>query len=254
MTLNFSQRFSLALRKSAMNKQPTERKNLRALGLRIAFGLAVAGGVSGYWSFTMSGTSSSLQWWVGWLQDVGTEMLGAAVTILLVELVIYQKRDEASRIDRNRMRRREHFVDQLKSAQKQDKRQKILDYMKKQNLLSGAWLYEINLQGSSLQGCNLRETDLFEANLKAADLRSADLTDAILRKTNLRQANLSQANLQGSDLSEADLREANLSKASLLNANVDNAQLNAETRLPDGTLWQPGVTLEKFTQDMALEK
>jgi hypothetical protein len=108
-------------------KQSASQKSLRKLGLRIALGLTFIGSLSGYWSFAMSGTTSAVQWWVAWLQDVGTEMLGAAVTILLVELVIYQKRDEASRLDQERMRRRDHFVDRLKQARSVEKRQKILN-------------------------------------------------------------------------------------------------------------------------------
>ena len=55
-------------------------------------------------------------------------MLGAAVTILLVELVIYQKRDEASRLDAERMRRRDHFVTQLRACFKSFRQLKLRLY------------------------------------------------------------------------------------------------------------------------------
>ncbi|MEO1093815.1 MAG: pentapeptide repeat-containing protein [Cyanobacteria bacterium J06638_28] len=231
-----------------MNKRSAIEKNLKVLGLRIAFGLAVVGGISGGWSFFISGRDSPLQWWVSWLQDVATEMLGAAVTILLVELVIYQKRDEASRLDQERMRRRDQLADQLKQARSLERRQKILSRMKQQDLLAGAWLFEVDLQKADLQKCNCQETDLFEANLTAAILREADLTDTNLRRAKLRYADLSSANLEGADLSEADLRATNLSEAILQDADLSNAKFDQTTRLPNGELWTSSADLSQFTQ------
>lgn len=231
-----------------MDKQVAVERSLRTLGLRVALGLAVLSIASGCWSFFISGNDSPLQWWVDWLQDVGTEMLGAAVTILLVELVIYQKRDEASRLDRERMRRRDHFAEQLKQASHPERRQKILSRMKQQNLLAGAWLYEVDLKQADLQNCNLEETDLFEANLTAAVLTAADLADANLRRANLSKANLKAANLEGADLAEANLIGADLSEAILQDVDLSNARFSTETRLPDGTLWQHDRDLSQFIQ------
>lgn len=231
-----------------MKKPPAAKRNLRVLGLLTALSLAVVGVFAGSWSFWISGKASPLQWWVDWLQDVATEMLGAAVTILLVELVIYQKRDEASRLDRERMRRRDQFAAQLKTARSQDRRQKILDRMKQQDLLVGAWLFEVDLQNADLRDCNLREADLFEANLTAAILTAANLADTNLRRANLKEANLASANLTGADLIEADLRATNLSEATLQDADLDNAKFNQRTQLPNGSLWVPGINLNQFLQ------
>ncbi|MEO1297364.1 MAG: pentapeptide repeat-containing protein [Cyanobacteria bacterium J06636_16] len=237
-----------------MNKQPTVEQNLRSLGLRIALSLAIVGTLSGCWSFFISSSDSPLQWWVDWLQDVGTEMLGAAVTILLVELVIYQKRDEASRLDQERMRRRNHFAMQLKQARPTDRRQKILDRMKQQNLLAGAWLYEVDLRTADLQDCNLTETDFFEANLAAALLKKANLADANLRRANLQDADLTAADLSGADFFEANLRGADLSEAVLQDANLSSARFSKETRMPNGELWQPSIDLSEFIQSDSEEK
>lgn len=231
-----------------MSKQPTAEKNLRSLGLRIAFGLAFVGCLSGSWSFLISGRDSPLQWWVSWLQDVATEMLGAAVTILLVELVIYQKRDEASRLDQERMRRRDQLAEQLRQARNLERRQKILSRMKQQDLLAGAWLFEIDLQKADLQNCNFQEADLFEANLTGAVLKAADFTDTNLRRAKLRYADLAAANLEGANLSEADLRAANLFGALLQDADLSHARFDQTTRLPDGELWTVDINLKQFVQ------
>lgn len=226
-------------------KNPNQ--NLRTLGLRIAFGLIVVAFLSGYWSFSISGTSNAMQWWIGWLQDVGTEMLGAAVTILLVELVIYQKRDEVERLDRERMRRRDQFADRLKITVRPGIRQKILTRMKQQNLLAGAWLYEVNLQGANLQGADMQETDFFEAQLQDVNFSQVNLVNATLRRANLQGANLEDANLQGADLQEANLQGANLQSADLQDAELGHARFNTDTILPDGSPWTPEVNLERFT-------
>lgn len=224
-------------------KQPN--RNLRRLGLTIALGLAIAALISGYWSFSISGTEA-MRWWVGWLQDIGTEMLGAAVTILLVELVIYQKRDEVDRLDRERMRRRDQFADRLKITTRPAIRQRILDQMRRQDLLAGAWLYEVHLEGADLSEADMQEVDLFEAQLVDADLRHTDLRNAVLRRANLKSANLQGANLQDVDLQEADLRGANLAEANLLQAELHRAKFDDQTILPDGSRWQPETTLDRF--------
>lgn len=209
----------------------------------------MVGGISGYWSFAVSGTTSTLRWWGNWLQDVGTEMLGAAVTILLVELVIYQKRDEASRIDQARTRRREHLTEQLKRAQTPEKRQKFLERMASQQLLSEAWLSGVNLHSAILDECDLSDTDLYEANLSDASLRGAELVDATLRRTNLSHTQLSSANLAGVDLVEANLDAADLLDAELKDADLTQARFSSNTRLPDGSYWSPDTDLKVFTQD-----
>ena len=230
--------------------QEQSRNRLRSLGLRIALGLAIVGAISGYWSFTVSGTTSSLRWWGNWLQDVGTEMLGAAVTILLVELVIYQKRDEASRLDQARARRREHLTDQLKRAQTQEKRQKILDRMAQQDLLAEAWLYGLNLSQVRLDEWDLAAADLYEVNLAKASLQQANLADATLRRSNLSHANLSAADLSGADLVEANLDGADLLETNLKDADLDQARFSRNTRLPDGSYWSPTSDVNVFTQDV----
>ncbi len=226
---------------------PTQpNRNLRKLGLTIALGLAIAAFVSGYWSFSISGTGNAMLWWVGWLQDVGTEMLGAAVTILLVELVIYQKRDEVDRLDRERMRRRDQFADRLKLTTRPAIRQKILDQMRRQNLLPGAWLYEVHLEGADLSEADMQEVDLFEAHLSGANLSYTNLRNGVLRRASLKTANLQGADLEGVDLQEADLRSANLTEANLLQTELHRAKFDEQTILPDGSHWHPGIDLDRF--------
>ena len=231
-----------------MTEQALYRKRLRTLGLRIALGLAVIGCLAGYWSFVMSGTLTPLRWWGNWLQDVGTEMLGAAVTILLVELVIYQKRDEASRVDRERMRRRDHFTDQLKNTTNLTKRQKILDRMGQQNLLENSWLYEINLRHVDLANANFNGADLFETDLSNVNLTRANFSDAILRRTCFKESNLQGAVFADADLTEANFKGADLYEATLTNVELSQTLFDEKTRLPDGTYWRSDLNLEELIE------
>lgn len=229
-----------------MSDPQTHRNNLQILGLIIALGLALIGIISGYWSFTMSGTQTTMLWWGNWLQDVGTEMLGAAITILLVELVISRKRDEVSRIDQERDRRREHFIEQLKRSRSQEKRQKILTRMEHHDLLEQAWLCGLDLSNSNLAGYSLIDADLFEANLANSSLQEADFTDAVLRRANLSCADLTAANLTEADLTESNLSGADLFKATLRKVDLTYTKFSSTTRLPDGAFWTPDLDLEPY--------
>jgi len=228
----------------ALTEQSIQRQRLRILGIAIAAGLAIVGALSGYWSYAMSGTATPLRWWGNWLQDVGTEMLGSAVTILLVELVIYQQRDETSRLDQERMRRRDQFIEQLKTMRSPLRRQKVIDRMRQQNLFENALLYEMQLQNADLQQSDFSGADLCEANLAKSNLSKADFSEAILRRANLQGCNLQGAIFDGTDLTAADLKQADLYEAVLKNVDLSQAMFDEQTRLPDGRYWQPELDLD----------
>jgi uncharacterized protein YjbI with pentapeptide repeats len=106
--------------------------------------------------------------------------------------------------------------------------------------LQGAFLSFANLQGADLVGANLQRVLLYEANLQGADLRRANLQEVSLTKANLQKAILAatglqgaflnEANLQGAfltaaDLQETDLTDANLQEASLAFAHLQGARM-----------------------------
>ncbi len=112
--------------------------------------------------------------------------------------------------------------------------------------LSNANISNSYLSRASLIGANLNGTNLTKSYLGIAILRYADLRGAILVKTHLMGAELREANLGGAYLDDALLKRANLRGADLegstaMVAQLMEARLDANTTLPDGTLWHKGL-------------
>ena len=112
--------------------------------------------------------------------------------------------------------------------------------------LEGASLARANLAGAILRGTNLRGSDLQGANLRKASLCQADLNGADLGGSNLGMADLRYACLEQANLCRVNLNRANLLGARLAGARLDNVDL-AGAILPDGTSYQDGTSLERFT-------
>ncbi|MEY4126083.1 MAG: hypothetical protein RL737_272 [Bacteroidota bacterium] len=103
----------------------------------------------------------------------------------------------------------------------------VLQALKENAYLSGAYLRAADLSGADLSG----------ADLSDAYLRGADLSDAYLRG-----ANLSDAYLINADLRAAYLSGADLSGADLINANLINADLSNVIKMPIFCKWTHGIT------------
>jgi len=216
--------------------------------------------------------------WEGLALNFGTEMAGAVVTYVLLELIIgHREEQEAKKAD---------LIAQLSSKVKD------VTIAAAEELRRYGWLYDGSLQGANLRGTNLSGADLQGANLQGANLLSAHLQgafllganlrgailfgaklqEAALWSTNLRRAVLVQANLQGANLRGADLQGAFLFGANLRGANLAGANLHGadlvganlpeqltgyrngtETKfdekitLPDGTEWTPDTDMTRFT-------
>ena len=102
----------------------------------------------------------------------------------------------------------------------------IIEAVKRDTDLSGAYLSGANLRYANLSGADLRDTDLSGADLRYAYLSSADLSSADLSSAYLRGADLRGAALRYADLGGADLRYAYLSGADLRYADLGGADLS----------------------------
>jgi hypothetical protein len=237
----------------------------------VALGLAIAGSGLALWKWWASEkTTNNRYWWqrvkrlpwtiliilfgtgaillcIGLLDakfwgkecclNLGTELLGAVTTYILLDLVLGTRQRKELLIARMGSSVRDVAV----SAVEELKQESWLT----DGSLQGAYLYRANLNRAYLHRANLREAYLFHANLRKAELPWANLHRADLRMADLNGASLTGADLSKVDLSGADLREADLYKANLRRANLKEAQVNsgqlsqAETlegaTMPNGT-------------------
>jgi hypothetical protein len=223
------------------------------------FGVAVGGSRAAFSGNVFPGGWQP--WWDGFLQNSGTEMLGAFLTFILLEVVRGRRERKAQEAAEERRTRAtqdlvRNFIQaqelaRLRATQTPEERQPTLDSMNATGLLQGAYLYKANLQEANLVTANLQGTNLYKANLQGATLSGANLQGANLYKANLlgahlEWANLKEVHLHGADLRAADLDGANLQGATLSGASLQGArQLTVEqlrqadslrgATLPDGT-------------------
>jgi len=154
--------------------------------------------------------------WEGLFLNLGTEMLGAVATYVLLELFIGgRERREANKAA---------LIAQLGS------RVNDVTVAAAEELRRHGWLCDGSLQKAILHGANLEGINLSEANLKKADLSDANLEEANLTEANLQGADLFTANLQGAilwgtNLEGAHLTQSNLRGAIMWGANLEGAHL-----------------------------
>lgn len=95
--------------------------------------------------------------------------------------------------------------------------------------LSGADLWDANLNSANLSGANLIDADLYRGNLSYANLSGANLMDARVAEADLREASLQDAQATYAVLGHSDFTGANLSGMDLRNAILGYAILNSAT-------------------------
>lgn len=223
-------------------------------------------------------------WGESWLQNFSTEMFGAFLTFILIELIVggRQKRTE----EENAIQQEKERLKRELGSRVNDDAIRAKGWLEDGTLtnvnLTSADLQNVNfenanLQGSRLSSANLQEAELTFANLQqvsfeyakmqkarlgAANLQRAflrgtklehahlqftNLQDTVLDSANLQQANLAGANLHAARLYAANLQAACLDKANLQAADLTNAQFNRNTILPDGTKWTSETDMHRFT-------
>jgi hypothetical protein len=194
--------------------------------LGILFGaFLAAAAISSYAHYRAEGVWWDWGWVDSFTQNAGTEMLGAFLTFLLIEVLVTRRR---------KLEEKSTATEELKRILIRQLGSKVHS-----EAIRAAEEIEANewLDDGSLQSVNLFEAKLNGANLFSADLRYANLLFADLQGANLIGANLDQVHIRGTNLRGAKLRGAYL-------ADVD---IDSSTILPDGNNWEEGVDLSRFT-------
>jgi hypothetical protein len=191
--------------------------------------------------------------------NVGSELSGMAITILLIDRFAARRENERLRgqlvrelgstdtglTARAVLELEAHgwlFDGTLRAAQLSGAKlagARLERAVMPEATLAGADLTRANLSGAQLPGANFAEARLEAANLEMADLSGASLLHARLRRADaalvqLRGAILTGADLTDADLSQADLCGARLAGAQLQGARFDGARWDATTEWPGG--------------------
>lgn len=188
--------------------------------LSILIGIAI---ISIGWSIFQTGD------WPGAALNFGTDMVGAVVIYVLLDIVLGTRQ------------RKEELIAQMGSRVK-DVALYAVEELRRYNGLSDGSLKNVVLPSANLEGAVLIGADLRGSVLAQAILVGADLTYAKLNETELSGANLEGANLLGAILTHANLSSANLKGAQLERARLEGAELY-DANLQGTNL--DGVGLEK---------
>ncbi len=201
--------------------------NRTVLLLLLAFALIASFGSLAINFITVEG--DFLPWAESWLQNFSTEMFGAFLTFILVEMIIggRQKREER---EASRIELQADAMVQLKAAQSIRERQTLIDRMKTTGLLQGADLSGLNLQkirfeGANLEGAKLNGAVLTGARLDSVNLRGAQVQDAYLIAVTMRYAHCEGADFQRARLSGSNLQETSFTNCNLWGVTFQGANL-----------------------------
>ncbi|MBZ0284266.1 MAG: pentapeptide repeat-containing protein [Anaerolineae bacterium] len=183
-----------------------------------------------------TGDTSFAGWSESWLQNFSTEMFGAFLTFILIEIIVggRQRRTEQ---EEDRVKRQAELIVAFKAASRIEDRQAIADQMNTSGVLPGADLRDLNLRNLNLRGANLQNANLEgailtgvklnKANLRGANLQNASLVDVDGSVADFRGTNLQNAILQYSSFYAANLEKAKLWGATLRSVNLEHANLRA---------------------------
>lgn len=178
--------------------------------LGILLGMAVASSLAGLWG--------SEQGWAAFLLNLGTSLIGAVMTYVLIDLVL------------GMAQYKETLIRKMGSRVNDVAREAV------EELRDEGWLKDGSLQGAKLTGANLECANLEIANLQGTNLAFANLKKGNLFFTNLQRADLTGACLQGAFMLEINLAGANLERANLEGADVSKERLAQSYSLARATL------------------
>ncbi len=186
--------------------------------------------------------------------ELPTELIGAVITYILLERWLPRMEEQEAEV-----RRLMFEMSSTKSGTAVPAAEKLSQMEAwRDGSLRGARLSGANLAGARFFFADLRSAELSRANLSGAeffscDLRNANLVGADLRHAAVWDADLRAAALVGGDWRESRLCAVDLEGTDLYMVMLDGAQvsatgvtMNANTRLPDGTMWAEGRSLAEF--------
>jgi hypothetical protein len=218
----------------------------------------------GFASASLGSKRSALgspQWWgdvsAVTMRGLATELIGAALTFVLLEVVV-----DVSQREQETAREKERLVRQLGSTDNRfslQAREALNGYgWLDDGTLRGATLIDANMKGinlsyadltnTALNWANLSDANLMGAELVGANLFASDLTGALLAYSDLRGACHMGADLTDASVVRADLRGAYLFQANLEGVTLQWTAMDENTILPDGRTWDLTVDMDIYVR------
>jgi len=160
--------------------------------------------------------------WRGLALNLGTELVGAVLAVVLLNQVIeYRTRyTEHQEAEKQRIEGEKTTLVTEMGSNVQD-----VAVAAAEKLSQREWLYDGTLCDAYLACANLRDADLARARLQGANLHRAELAGACLDVATLAQADLTFANLEGVKMGNANLTRSDLSHAELAGARLQHSNL-----------------------------
>ncbi len=189
--------------------------------------ILAGGALASLWGIARNGD------WDGMLLNLGTELIGAFVTFILLDWLLgsHEQREALARMIEQH---KERLIRQLGSSVNTEAK-RAAEELRAQGWLEDGSLVRIALIGADLEGVDLRRADLGGARFYRANLRGAKLTGANLENAILTGANLEEAWLVGANLQEAFLAGANLRGVKKVGAKcLAQARRLKGATMPDG--------------------
>lgn len=218
----------------------------------------------------------------GFLLNLGTELIGAALLYIILDVVI--GRVEAVESEQQAEQARQQQLREEMSSRVPDVAKRAAEQLRQSDAWFDGSLRGIRLDRSDFSGANLayasmREAQVSEVNFtetiltrvdfkestfESCNFKRAQLTGTFFRRSQMPRCNFSQAKCQDADFRGCILRHTDFSRALALGADFRGADLSGATlrgmeisdktrfddatTLPDGTPYRPGLDMTLYTE------
>ena len=196
--------------------------------LWILLGVAISASLISAFIALISGELDTPSWWIGFFQNLSTELFGAFLTFILLEGLVRRREDK------------ERLIRQMRS------RDNALALQAVAELGAHGWLGDGSLEEANLWNANLTSVNIWDVNFKRADLHGALLKGARIERANFTDANLWNVDMQNAYLCDVTLEGADLFNAQMTGARLRHTEFDSQTRLPDGAYWTPQTDLSQY--------
>jgi uncharacterized protein YjbI with pentapeptide repeats len=173
--------------------------------------------------------------------NLGTELIGLAVTVLIIDSLYRQLQENQVKAKLIRDLSTTDNVSALKAVRELKENGWLSDgTLRGADLstanLQGAHLVKAKLDGARLQGANFKGSILISVSMKGADLRNIDLDESIILDSNFSEVDLWAGKFNNSKLGKVNFEKSHLVGVSFKGAKIKDCNFQ-ESRYGLSTRW-----------------